>query len=147
MSQSPLEPSPSSKYQRLPTTDFGDGSEIRDGVLLAGKGDGNDWFGHFKSHPRHFDDPSKVLAENAAYIDALFEVLPEKGLLVEFGCGPATRLLTMLSARPRSALLIDRDPRVLELAEQNASKLGISDIEFAVGDLNSPALYASLPEF
>ena len=96
---------------------------------------GSVWF-----HNREFRSDARALIprpeteELAEWL--LRQDFPEAGRVLDMGCGSGVLGLTLAAERPGwSVTLADVSPDALALARENAEALGVSNVEWAEGDL------------
>ena len=82
--------------------------------------------------PREIDEGTRLLVENA--------IVPEKGTLLDLGCGYGAIGITLAKAYPGlRVVMVDINPRAVELARMNARLNGVENrVTVLEGDLYEP---------
>jgi SAM-dependent methyltransferase len=97
-----------------------------------------DWYKHYIEHKKlrySKEEFLKNLELDAPFVDLLKRYLPAGGRILEAGCGPARTAISVAHAG-YSVTAMDKDPRMLAMARQNAAIAGVH-MEFLRGDLEA----------
>jgi SAM-dependent methyltransferase len=101
-----------------------------------GPGDGNEWHTYLTRRPPLTTDIiGTILKRDENFFSLIDSVRTNRGRILEAGCGTGARLIAYSVATGAHVTLLDRDPRVLELARSNAKRVGANNVEFRLGNL------------
>jgi SAM-dependent methyltransferase len=102
----------------------------------VGPGDGNEWYAFLQQRPPLTTDLLDIiLKRDNVFFELINSVRTSKGRILDAGCGTGARMITYSVATGAHVTLLDRDPRVLELARNNARSVDAKNVECKVGNI------------